>query len=68
MTVSVNGEPRELPAGASVSAVLDVLDLEPRRRGIAVAVDGEVIPRAEWGAFPVTDGARVEVLNAIQGG
>jgi len=37
-------------------------------RGVAVAVDSEVIPRGEWDDFTVPDGARVEVLTAVQGG
>ena len=37
-------------------------------RGIAAAVDGEVVPRGEWDLVELADGARVEVLTAIQGG
>ena len=37
-------------------------------RGVAVALDGEVVPRSEWESTPLTDGAAVEVLAAIQGG
>ncbi len=66
--ITVNGEPRDLPPGATVADVLDALGVEPRRRGIAVAVDAEVVPRGTWDATPVADGARVEVVNAIQGG
>ncbi len=66
--ITVNGEPRDLPPGATVADVLDALGVEPGRRGIAVALDAEVVPRGAWEATPVADGARVEVLNAIQGG
>ena len=38
------------------------------RTGVAVAVDGEVVPRADWPATALADGARVEVLTAVQGG
>jgi sulfur carrier protein len=38
------------------------------RRGVAVAVGAEVVPRSEWDARPLAAGDRVEVLNAIQGG
>ena len=38
------------------------------RTGVAVAVDGEVVPRARWAATVLADGARVEVLTAVQGG
>ena len=66
MNVLVNGEPRELEAGATVEAVLASLELPDR--GVAVAVDAEVVPRSEWDARPLGPGDRVEVLNAIQGG
>jgi sulfur carrier protein len=37
-------------------------------RGVAVAVDGEVVPRTDWGSFALGADARVEVLRAMQGG
>lgn len=67
--ISVNGEPRaDLAPGATVRALLDALGADADARGIAVAVDAEVVPRAEWGTFAVADEARVEVLTAVQGG
>jgi sulfur carrier protein len=36
--------------------------------GVAIAVDHEVVPRAEWETFTLAEGARVEVLTAMQGG
>ena len=68
MIVAVNGEPRELAAGATVAAVVDSLDVDTPRRGIAVAVDAEVVPRGEWAQRELHDGAQVEVLTAVQGG
>ena len=66
MKVLVNGEPTELEAGATVEAVLASLELPDR--GVAVAVDAEVVPRGEWPAHELNEGARIEVLRAIQGG
>jgi sulfur carrier protein len=66
MNVLVNGEPTELDAGATVQTVLAGLDVPDR--GVAVAVDAEVVPRGEWPAHELSEGARVEVLRAIQGG
>ena len=66
MKVVVNGEPTELESGATVEAVLASLELPDR--GVAVAVDAEVVPRGEWPARELSEGARVEVLRAIQGG
>ena len=66
MNVLINGEPTELESGATVEAVLASLELPDR--GVAVAVDAEVVPRGEWPAHKLSEGARVEVLRAIQGG
>jgi sulfur carrier protein len=66
MNVIVNGEPTELASGATVEAVLAALEVPDR--GVAVAVDAEVVPRGEWPAHQLSEGARVEVLRAIQGG
>ena len=63
MKVEVNGEPREVAAGATVADVAG-----PSRRGVAVALDGEVVPGSEWETTELTDGQRVEVLHAVQGG
>ncbi len=74
MRVIVNGERRELPPQATVSIVVALLADDGGRppavagRGVAVAVDGEVVPRDEWSSTALDDGARVEVLAAIQGG
>ena len=65
--IFVNGEARER-AGATVAELLADLGVEAGARGVAVAVDGEVIPRAEWGERRVNEGERVEALSAMQGG
>lgn len=66
--IVLNGEPREEGAGAAVSELIDSLGLPGRPRGVAVAIDGEVVPRAAWETHTVPEGARVEVLTAMQGG
>jgi sulfur carrier protein len=68
MRVVVNGSPAELTEGATVRQAVEALDLPAAGRGVAVAVDAEVVPRTEWGTHELTEGARVEVLRAIQGG
>ena len=68
MTVVVNGEARELPRGTTVSALLEALDVPGGASGVAVAVDAEVVPRGDWDSTELEEGARVEVLRAIQGG
>jgi sulfur carrier protein len=65
--IFVNGEPRER-AGATIAELLAELGVEARARGVAVAIDGEVVPRAEWPARRINEGERVEALSAMQGG
>ena len=65
--IVLNGEPRERD-GATIVELLADLGFETSARGVAVAVDGEVIPRAEWGERRVNEGERVEALSAMQGG
>jgi sulfur carrier protein len=66
--IRLNGEDSDVRAGETVAAALGRLQLSLESRGVAVAVDGEVVPRAQWGSFPLSDDARVEVLTAMQGG
>lgn len=66
MYVRVNGTEREVPDGATVTGLLAALGVPGR--GVAVAVDGQVVARAEHGTTVVPDGAEVEVLTAVQGG
>jgi sulfur carrier protein len=66
ITVTVNGEPRELAEETTVGGL--VAALAPAPKGIAVAVNEELVARSRWNATPLGPGDRVEVLNAAQGG
>ena len=67
MNVTVNGTARETTPGSTVDDV--VRELSPGTdRGLAVAVNGEVVPRYRWPATPLRDGDAVEILTAVQGG
>jgi sulfur carrier protein len=68
MRVLLNGSEAELTDGSTVQAAIVSLNLPASGRGVAVAVDAEVVPRTEWETHELTEGARVEVLRAIQGG
>ena len=68
MTILVNGTTTEVDAGTTVTDLLGRLDVPPGARGVAVAVDAEVVPRGAWASTPLAEGAQVEVLTAIQGG
>jgi sulfur carrier protein len=65
--ILLNGERSDLRAGETVASALARLGV-PAGGGVAVAVDGEVVPRAAWESFALDEGARVEVLTAMQGG
>ena len=68
MNLVLNGTAAELPDGATVADALATLDLPGAGRGVAVAVDAEVVPRGEWPTTPLHDGALVEIVHAVQGG
>ena len=68
MIVELNGERVELSDGASVADAVAAAGANSGRRGVAVAVDGEVVPRSGWEGTNLRDGQRVEVVEAIQGG
>ena len=68
MTIELNGERIELRTGASVAELVERAGAGGDRRGVAVAVDGEVVPRSAWDDTVVSDGQRIEVVGAIQGG
>ena len=64
--IVVNGEDSAVTPGTTISELLVVLDAPAR--GVAVAIDSEVVPRGEWDDFAIEDDTRVEVLTAVQGG
>jgi sulfur carrier protein len=66
VTLTVNGDPREVPPGATLADL--VAQLVASQRGVAAALDGAVVPRRAWPHTPLTDGAVVEVVTAVQGG
>ncbi len=66
--IVLNGRSCELPSSQTLLDALAELGVAADARGVAVAVDGEVVPRADWHSLQLADGARVEVLTAMQGG
>ncbi|BCI51315.1 thiamine biosynthesis protein ThiS [Mycolicibacterium litorale] len=65
MNVTVNNEDVELDEQTTVAQLVQRMGFP--EKGIAVAVDWSVLPRSEW-ETPLRDGARVEVVTAVQGG
>ncbi len=68
MMLIVNGREQELAPGATVAAALEASGAPAEGRGVAVAVDGEVVPRGAWDRTLLSAGQRVEVLQAVGGG
>jgi sulfur carrier protein len=68
MTVEVNGRRVELAEGAALTDAVAEAGAAAEIRGVAVAVDGEVVPRSSWESTQLRDGQKVEVVGAIQGG
>ncbi|MGW0707778.1 sulfur carrier protein ThiS [Streptomyces sp. NPDC002643] len=66
VTVLVNGEPRQVASGTGLDTV--VRTLTPSASGVAAALNETVVPRARWASTVLSEGDRVEVLTAVQGG
>ncbi|MEU5592223.1 sulfur carrier protein ThiS [Streptomyces sp. NPDC020298] len=66
LTISVNGERREVAPGTALDTLVKSLTAAPR--GVAAALNETVVPRAQWPSTALAEGDRVEVLTAVQGG
>ena len=66
MKIKINGAETDAPTGASLASV--VATVSSRGEGVAVALNGEVVPRTAWAATTVREADSVEVLTAVQGG
>ena len=65
--IRVNGESEPLVA-ATIEVLLGEKAVDTGQRGIAVALNGAVVPRAAWAATPLKPGDNVEIVRARQGG
>ncbi|MFD3502149.1 sulfur carrier protein ThiS [Streptomyces sp. NPDC058676] len=66
MNISVNGERQQVAPGTALDALVRSLTAAPS--GVAAALNETVVPRAQWSATSLSEGDRVEVLTAVQGG
>jgi sulfur carrier protein len=67
-TVLVNGDRRPLPPGGELTSLLATLGIDDGTTGVAVAVNGTVVPRAGWSRCRLTPQDEVEVVRAVPGG
>jgi sulfur carrier protein len=66
LNILVNGRQREVSQGTVLDALVKSLTVAPS--GVAAALNETVVPRARWSSTPLSEGDRVEVLTAVQGG
>lgn len=68
MQITLNGEDRTVDSGITIRDLLIDLSHDPARTGIAVAVNAEIVTRAEWNSKRLGSGDRVDIIAAVQGG
>jgi len=66
LTLTLNGEPFELPAGSTLLDLVATLGRDPRT--VAIERNGDLVPRAQFGEVALADGDRLEVVHFVQGG
>lgn len=68
MELRINGELQRFEQpDLTVASLLEALGIE-QRKGVAVAVNDNVVPRSQWDVVDVEDGDRLEIIKATQGG
>lgn len=68
MQITLNGENKNVENGISIRELLIDLTHDPDRKGIAVAVNAEIVVRAMWCSTRIGSGDRVDIIAAVQGG
>jgi sulfur carrier protein len=66
IAITLNGKAREIEAPENITAMLEAMNVNPKQ--VAVAVNGEVVRRVEWGKVTVREGDAVEIVRAVGGG
>ncbi|MEU8983580.1 sulfur carrier protein ThiS [Streptomyces sp. NPDC048309] len=66
MNIFVNGERQLIAAGTALDTLVATLTAAPS--GVAAALNETVVPRTRWSSTSLSEGDRVEVLTAVQGG
>ncbi len=66
MQITINGEQREVPAGTTAEALLELLGMQGQR--LAMEVNREIVPRSGYASFVLPENGEVEIVRAIGGG
>ena len=68
MRVTINSELKDIEHVETLAALLGLFGVSSETRGVAVALNGEVVPKSAWASARVREGDAVEVIHAVQGG
>jgi sulfur carrier protein len=68
ITLRVNGTPTVVPAASTIGDLVRLIMGRTDTKGVAVAVDREVVPRSSWESTTTTAGVSVEIVTAAAGG
>lgn len=66
MTLEINGEAREVAEGLTLPGLLEELGF--KRDRVAVELNREIVPRAQWDAITLKDGDKLEIVHFVGGG
>lgn len=66
LSVTINGEPRQIPDGCSIAAMVADFGLDPKK--VAVERNLEIVPRSTLGDEQVADGDKFEIVHFVGGG
>ena len=68
MKIVLNGKKRHVSNRPTLRALLTECGLDPSQKGVAVAVNAEIVTREEWASTRVEAGDRIDIIHAVQGG
>jgi len=68
MKIRINGEERFIEKEVTVAELLEIVGVKFREVGLAVAVNGEVIPKSEYTLRRIGEGDSVEIVQLVGGG
>jgi sulfur carrier protein len=68
MKIEVNGEPRDVAPRMTIAELLEALGIDAAASGLAVARNGDIVTRRQWGETALAEADRLEIIRATQGG
>ncbi len=68
MKIYVNGEQETVDKNITLEDFLKTKRISKEDKGVAIALNDDVVPKSEWGSIKLEEGARIEIVRAVQGG